>query len=173
MKREHLEHILRAAFAITNEREFIVVGSQSLLAAVPALPAPLDHSMELDLYPPANPEAADLIDGTIGELSPFDETFGYYAHGVGPETAILPRNWRSRSLVVENANTAGARGICPSPADLAISKLAAGRDKDFRFVESMADLGLVSKEELTPLLSELPEEWRTIIQPRLDRMAQL
>ncbi len=33
---------------------------------------------------------ADLIDGSIGELSPFHETFGYYAHGLGPETAALP-----------------------------------------------------------------------------------
>ncbi len=119
MKREHMEHILRAAAAVTNEREFVVVGSQALLASIPCLPEPLDQSMELDLYPLSNPEAADLIDGTIGELSPFDGTFGYYAHGVGPETAVLPRNWRSRAMVVENENTGGARGICPSPADLA------------------------------------------------------
>ncbi len=36
MKREHLEHVLRAAAAITNESEFIVLGSQALLASVPA-----------------------------------------------------------------------------------------------------------------------------------------
>jgi hypothetical protein len=103
MKREHLEHILRAAAAVTNEREFVVLGSQSLLASVPDIRPPLDQSMELDLYPLHAPEAATLIDGTIGELSPFNETFGYYAHGVGPGTAVLPRNWRSRAVVKESA----------------------------------------------------------------------
>jgi hypothetical protein len=34
-----------------------------------------------------NPDRADLIDGTIGELSPFHATYGYYAHGVGESTA--------------------------------------------------------------------------------------
>jgi hypothetical protein len=44
-------------------------------------------SQEADIYPLGDPAKSDLIDGTIGELSPFHETFGYYAHGVGPETA--------------------------------------------------------------------------------------
>ncbi|NLG33752.1 MAG: hypothetical protein GX548_00190 [Lentisphaerae bacterium] len=167
-----MEHILRAAAAVTNEREFVVVGSQALLAAVPDLPEPLAQSMKLDLYSPSNPEAADLIDGTIGELSPFDGTFGYYAHGVGPETAVLPRDWRSRALVVENENTGGARGICPSPTDLALSKLAAGRDKDLRFVEAMVQLGLVSKGAMEALLCELEEEPRRLVRPRLDRMVE-
>jgi len=42
------------------------------------------------------PEKADIIDGCIGELSPFHETFGYYAHGIGPETAVLPAKWKTR-----------------------------------------------------------------------------
>jgi hypothetical protein len=46
--------------------------------------------MEADYFPVDHPERADLIDGSIGELSPFHGTFGYYAHGVGPETALRP-----------------------------------------------------------------------------------
>jgi hypothetical protein len=130
MKREQMEHLLRAAAAITGEREFVVLGSQALLAAVPHLPPPLDQSMELDLYPANRPELADLIDGTIGELSPFDQAFGYYAHGISPETAVLPSGWQTRVLVVENENTRGGRGLCISPVDLAASKLVAGRKKD-------------------------------------------
>ncbi|NCC93235.1 MAG: hypothetical protein EOM10_08125 [Opitutae bacterium] len=171
MKREHLEHVLRAAAALTNEREFVVLGSQSLLASVPDLPAPLNQSMELDLYPLRNPAAADLIDGSIGELSPFDETFGYYAHGVGPETAVLPRDWLSRAVVVENENTAGARGICLSPADLAISKLAAGREKDLRYVEAMVACRLVSKEAVLALLPELDDERQTLVRRRVESLS--
>ena len=50
-------------------------------------------SMEADIYPLESPDLADVIDGAIGEGSKFHETNGYYAQGVGPDTAILPRDW--------------------------------------------------------------------------------
>jgi len=170
MNREQMEHILRAAAAITREREFVVVGSQALLAAVPDLGPPLNKSMELDLYPLRNPAAADLIDGTIGELSPFDDTFGVYAHGVGPETAVLPSGWMQRAIRVENENTGGSCGICPSPADLAVSKLVAGREKDLAFVAAMLGQGLVDKTSIDSLLPEMTPAHRDLVRQRLGRL---
>lgn len=170
MNREQMEHILRAAAAITREREFVVVGSQALLAAVPDLGPPLNKSMELDLYPLRNPAAADLIDGTIGELSPFDDTFGVYAHGVGPETAVLPSGWMQRAIRVENENTGGSCGICPRPADLAVSKLVAGREKDLAFVAAMLGQGLVDKTSIDSLLPELTPAHRDLVRQRLGRL---
>ncbi len=35
MRRDQMEHILRAAAAVTNERDFVVIGSQALLASLP------------------------------------------------------------------------------------------------------------------------------------------
>jgi hypothetical protein len=35
--------------------------------------------MEVDVLIPEHEEKADLIDGAIGELSPFHHTYGYYA----------------------------------------------------------------------------------------------
>jgi hypothetical protein len=170
VKREQMEHILRAAAAITQERDFVVVGSQSLLAAVPNLSPPLDQSMELDLYPLNNPSAAELIDGTIGELSPFDETFGCYAHGVAPETAILPERWRERAIIVENENTGGARGICIGPVDLAISKLAAGREKDVNFVSAMLRQGLLTEPAIMAILPELNPIVREAVNQQLKKI---
>lgn len=169
MTREQLEHVLRAAAAITNQREFVVIGSQAVLASVPEPGSPLDQSMEVDLYPVDDPAGAALIDGTIGELSPFNETYGYYAHGVGPETATLPSRWRERAVRVENANTGGARGICPSLADLAASKLAAGREKDLRFVAAMLSSGLIRRQAVAEVLTELPDALRETVRARLDR----
>lgn len=40
--------------------------------------------------------ASWIIDGSIGELSAFHDTFGYYAQDVGPETATLPAGWVDR-----------------------------------------------------------------------------
>ena len=158
MTRAQLEHVLRAAGAITGTRRFIILGSQAILAATSNPPVELTGSMEVDTYPEDEPEKADLVDGTIGELSPFHETYGYYAHGVGPETAILPRGWRSRVLPVESPATQGVQGLCIAPVDLAISKLIAGREKDRAFVRVMLRQGLVTKAQIDQVLGELTPE---------------
>ena len=69
MQRQDLEHLIRAAAAITNDYEVVVIGSQSILGAVPHPPESLTASMEADIYPANMPELADLIDGSIGEGS--------------------------------------------------------------------------------------------------------
>ena len=90
MTREQLEHIVRAAAYIVDDDELIVVGSQTVWGEFPDAPPAMLNSNEADVYPKNKPELHDVIDGTIGELSPFHETFGYYAHGVDPATAMLP-----------------------------------------------------------------------------------
>ncbi len=155
MKREELEHLIRAAGAVAGVRQLVIIGSQAILASHPQAPPELLASLEADTYPPDEPEKAELIDGSIGELSPFHEQFGYYAHGVGPETATLPRNWRQRLVALVNDNTGGVTGLCLGPVDLAISKLLAGREKDLDFVAAMVRHALVSEIEIANLGGEL------------------
>lgn len=52
--------MLRASAAITNERSFVVIGSQAVLLKFPFPPEELLLSRELDLYPAMKPEQADL-----------------------------------------------------------------------------------------------------------------
>ncbi len=167
MHRLELEHVLRAAGALADEPVLVVVGSQAILGAWPDAPDDLTVSLEVDLYPEEAPEKAILIDGSIGEKSMFHETFGYYAHGVGPETATLPAGWRQRAVVIENENTRGVRGVCPGLADLAISKLAAGRPKDLDFVRGMMRRGKVRSADLALLSRELAPESRALVEARL------
>ena len=108
MKRDDLEHVLRAAGAITGVSTWVIVGSQAILGSVPNAPAELLVSQEVDLYAPADEAASDLVDGSIGEKSPFHESFGYYAHGVGEETAILPSRWRERAVAIQTAREAAS-----------------------------------------------------------------
>jgi hypothetical protein len=91
MERQELEHIVRAAAGITGEKEFIVLGSQSILGKFPDAPNSLRHSMEVDIYPREHPELIELINGCLGEFSAFHTTFDYYADGVSPTTAVLHR----------------------------------------------------------------------------------
>ncbi len=84
VNRSQLEHVIRAAATIADDDEIVVVGSQSVLGQFPDAPAELCVSNEADIYPRKYPERWELIDGSIGELSPFHETFGYYGQGVEP-----------------------------------------------------------------------------------------
>ena len=102
MTREQLEDVIRASAAIAGVRDIVVIGSQ--------------------VYPLEHPERGDLIDGSIGEGSPFERTFGYYAHGVDDSTAVLPQGWRGRLIAVAGENTGQARGWCLEAHDLAIAK---------------------------------------------------
>ena len=52
MRRDQLEHLIRAASFITKEKDFIVLGSQSILGTVPDAPRltpKLTRSVEADI----------------------------------------------------------------------------------------------------------------------------
>jgi hypothetical protein len=156
MNRKQLEHVIRAAGAITSDDEFIVIGSQSILGAYPEAPGDLLRSMDLDLYPKNLPEQSIAVDGAIGEGSMFHQTFGYYAHGVGPDTAVLPNGWQDRLVAVKNENTRGVTGWCLDPSDLAVSKLVAGREHDLEFVAQMFRHGLLDVDRVRERLETTP-----------------
>lgn len=156
MTRQQLEHLIRAAAVIADDDELIVIGSQSILGSFPDAPSELLVSVEADLYPKNHPERADLIDGTIGELSPFHDTYGYYAQGVGPTTAILSAGWQSRLVPVRNENTRWATGLCLDAHDLVLAKYAAGRDKDLRFNAVAVRHKLVQRPILEERLPSMP-----------------
>jgi hypothetical protein len=130
MNRTQLEHIIRAASQISGDSEIVVIGSQAIHVQPMRLPPIAFQSIEADVYPRNHPERADDIDAAIGELSTFHDTYGYYAHGIGPETAILPAGWQQRLIRHSSPNTGGATALCLDVHDLVLSKYAAGRDKD-------------------------------------------
>ena len=100
MTRAQLEHVIRAAGMIADVEDLVVIGSQTIFGEFPNAPAELLVSTEADLFPRRHPERSDLIDSTIGEGSPFQRSFGYYAHGVDETSAILPEGWRDRLILV-------------------------------------------------------------------------
>lgn len=166
MTRSELEHVIRAAGAIAQDPEIVVIGSQAVLGQFPDAPAALRASMEADVFPRHRPERADLIDAAIGEGSPFHEQFGYYAQGVGERTAVLPRGWRGRLVRLENPNTGGIAGLCLEVHDLAVSKYVAGREKDLAFTAALARHGMVRKKTL------LERAAQTRLDPALRRLVE-
>ncbi|HKA41746.1 MAG TPA: DUF6036 family nucleotidyltransferase [Burkholderiales bacterium] len=171
MKRSELEHLIRAAGRTAGERELVVFGSQAILGQFPDAPPALLRSMECGLYPKRRPALADKVDGAIGEGSKFHEQFGYYAQGVGPDTAILPSGWERRLVRVQNANTGGHAGLCLEVHDLAISKYVAGREKDLEFTRELARHGMTDKETLLARLAatKLDAALARVIRGRIER----
>jgi hypothetical protein len=147
MQRSQLEHLIRAAGEITNQYEFVVIGSQSIVGAMASPPPQCVLSMEADIYPLMAPELADLIDGSIGEMSFFHEHFGYYAQGVGPDTAHLPRGWRDRLVRLQTAGTNLRIAHCLDPLDLFVAKACAAREKDAVFNRALLEHGVVRLDD--------------------------
>ncbi len=171
MKRSELEHLIRAAGAVTDEERLVIVGSQAILAAFPDAPAGLLQSMEADIIPVEHPEKWNLLDGSLGEGSPFHETFGYYADGVEENTAKLPSGWKERLIPINNENTRGVIGLCLDVHDLLISKYYAGREKDLAFAKAAAAKGMAGKETLLARLQEtqLTPGERELLEARIKR----
>lgn len=171
MKRSELEHLIRAAGSIANDSAIVVIGSQSILGQFPDAPASLLVSAGADMFPLNHPQLSDLIDGSIGEGSPFHELYGYYAQGVDDKTATLPRGWRERLVKISNPTTVGVTGLCLEVHDLAISKYVAGRDKDREFTKELAKHGLTRRSMLVTRerATDLPAELRKLVKARIER----
>lgn len=172
VRRDQLEHLIRAAGDVLREDTVIVIGSQAILASVAApKDRMLTRSMEADLLPVDDPEEkkADEIDGVLGAGSMFDDTHGIHADGASIETLTAPDGWRDRLIEICNDNTNGVRGLCLEPHDLVISKLVAGREKDLEFCAAAARAGLVSPELLRERLRATPvdDEKRALVEARI------
>lgn len=155
MTREELEHAIRAACDVADDSAVYVFGSQAILGQFPDAPAELRQSMEVDVAPVTRPEQADRIDGALGELSPFHNTFGFYVHGLSIEAATLPLGWRDRVVRVAGPATRESAGLCVEGHDLAASKLAAFRDKDKDFVRTLLVHALIDPKTLIARIATL------------------
>ena len=160
MKREELEHILRAAATITKDEDIRVVGSQAILGSFgeDELPEAAHASIEVDItfYDDPDNDKADKVDLEIGEGSWFHETHGYYAQGVDISVAHLPDGWKDRVRVYTAEGAEGARAHCLEPHDLVVSKLVAGRSKDFEFAHALLTEDLVRARTLIERAMQLP-----------------
>jgi hypothetical protein len=154
--RDQFEHAIRAACDVADDREVFVFGSQAILAEYPDAPEQLRASIEVDVQPKNRPEAVDQIDGSLGELSQFHQTHGFYVHGVSIEAATLPSGWEDRTVPVSDpVRTRGNVGHCLEAHDLAASKLAAYREKDRDFVRTLLVERLIDQEVLLDRIRNL------------------
>lgn len=155
MKKQQLDHVLRAVGRITGEKQFVIVGSHSLHGRYPDVADEIVRSAEVDLIAKNIPQRTEWLN-VIGQDSPFHEEFGYYADPVDETTATLPRGWKGRLVNLPPGDTEGVRGLCLDPHDLAIAKYVARREKDRAFTRELARRGLVDRKRLLALVDKTP-----------------
>jgi len=162
MKLAEFEHVIAAAAEVTGHDQFVVVGSQAILGSVADPPEQLLESMEADIYPLHDPDGGTQIDGALGDGSRFQQAFGYFAHGVGPETAKPPSGWQERVARIEipprdaSNRTEPIIAYCLELHDLVLSKCVANRERDWEYAEQALRAGLVEGSTLLSRVSQLP-----------------
>jgi hypothetical protein len=149
----------------------VIVGSQSLYAVTSHVPDIVRRSVECDfLLLAVGPPAFRAVIEQIGFASSFQETHGYYADAVGLATVVLPTGWQER--LVPLADAAGnLHAYCLEVHDTCVSKLMAGREKDFAFIKELLDRGLVEIDTFiarAELVADMPQT--DALSPRLEKL---
>jgi hypothetical protein len=136
--------------------EVFVIGSSAILAVLPEPPEGiLTATRDVDIIPPNGDERmADRISFVIGEASPFDVEYGYYAQGVSFKIpTYAPSGWQARTVDLPVGKIVAH---CMESHDVVLSKLGAGREKDLEFASAAAALSLVERSVLFGRLSLVP-----------------
>jgi hypothetical protein len=172
MHRAEIEHIIRACSALTGHTQFVLSGAHALIGQVSDAPEELVASLTADLFCPGDSESTRLINTSLGELTLFDQTFGYCPRGVEEEELCLPEGWTDRVVAIESPETAGAIGYCLEIHDLAVSRLASDRDEDFSFLLGLLRYRLIDEGELEDRLAatEMNASLRAACEGRFARL---
>lgn len=140
-----LQHLLRAAQALAEDRRILVLGSASLLASFPDLglpEGPLAATYDADLCPdPFDELTGKMLDEALGENRAYYQRHGYHADILRDSIfETLPQGWRERLVPVPGIESARAL----DPHDLAAVKLLVGRAKDLALVQLLQDQQLLN-----------------------------
>ena len=176
MKKWQLLDLVRRVHELTNINEPVIVGSQTLFAITDQVPTIVARSVEADfLIAQHGIEARQKVGDELGVTSGFYEAHGYYADPLGLATVVLVPGWQERLQPLRDENgTIIAQ--CLELHDVAVSKLMAGRDKDFVFLDALLESRLIllptlleraaliqetaSAGALLPRLKKLYDHWR-------------
>lgn len=171
MNREQLFDLTERVKLVAGVELPVIVGSQSLYGVTSHVPDIVKRSVECDfLLLAASPPAFRAVIEQIGFASSFQETHGYYADAVGLATVVLPKGWQER-LVPLTDEVGTLRAYCLEVHDTCVSKLMAGREKDFTFIKELLDRRLVEMKTLSDraeLVADMPQS--DALTPRLEKL---
>ena len=142
MKRADLGRLLAEAARLTSHRDYVIVGSLSILGAVLDPPQEMIGSIDVDLYPKSDPGRIEEIAEVLGAGSAFHRQTGIYADPVSPFLPSLPDGWEERLIALALAG--GSVAWCLEPHDAAVSKYVRCERRDRAWCRAGLRHGILS-----------------------------
>jgi hypothetical protein len=174
VRKSHLFELIAAIKSVAPGEMPVIVGSQAVHLITDFLPEIVRQSIECDfLITGGKTEMRAEINKKLGVFSRFQIEHGFYADALGLATVVLPAGWQDRlqNLEDENGNVvAKAAEIY----DIAVSKLIAGREKDFVFLNELILREYILIEpflERAELIKSMPQS--DVLIPRFETLANI
>ena len=131
----------------------------------------MQQSVECDfLLTGGKAEARAAINKKFGIFSEYQIQNGFYADALGLATVVLPVGWRERLLPLED-DDGSTIAYYADIYDIAVSKLVAGREKDYIFLKEAFEREYVSIDVFlarAKSVNELPQH--NVLIPRLETL---
>ena len=135
MNRQRFDDLLHALSQITRDRELVMIGSQAVHAATADPPDEVQISRECDVLLDDSDPLVAAIDEQLGRDSAYAAESYVHVDTVSSTFPFLPAGWEQR--LVSLAGFPHVR--CLEIHDLVLSKLAAGRLKDYELIAVLLD----------------------------------
>ncbi len=165
MRKSQLEAALRAAAEASGERELVLAGSQSIFGHAADAPVEVLMSEECDVWSRARTEKLNVIEKKLGKNSPYHLAHGVYVDPIDPGIVLLPTSWEQR---LKPMRVGDVTAWCLDVNDLVVSKLNAGRLKDYEFVNAVLRVGLADWDVIVKRIEGFPDlHQRAVLLARL------
>lgn len=143
MRRDHLFKLFAEARRLSGHRDYVVIGSLSILGTQDEEDLPIEMAMsnDIDSYTRADPPRILDLNAALGEGSAFHRAHGYFLDPVSPSLPSLPDGWQGRMACLAHD---GLQLWFLDPDDAALSKYARSQPNDLRWIRAGIVAGLVS-----------------------------
>lgn len=145
MRKPQLEAALRATAEAVGADELVLVGSQAVFGHTDDVPVEVLISEECDVWRKGNDEQLAHLTPTLGKNSPYHREHGVFVDPVAPSLVLLPSGWEQRLTPLCAGNVTA---WCLEVNDLVVSKLNAGRLKDYEFINAVLRARLANFDEV-------------------------
>ena len=171
MERSKLALILRDLRDFMGDHPLIVAGSQSVHLQIPWVPSIVVTSVEVDVFMLPEGGMHDPVEEAFGLDTPYHAAHGVYADPLGAGIVSLPPGWQER-LVTLSAEDGSVTWQALELHDTAVSKLMAGRAKDWSFLCELLFAGSLHMERfLQRALLMRATVHAGALRPRLEKLA--
>jgi hypothetical protein len=154
MRLPQLQEIIREASLLAARKQFVLFGSQAVHAITKDPPAEVLMSRECDVWLQDEPAVGERLRSNLGPTSPFQQAKGFYLDPLPPDLPVVPKGWEQRlvDLMVDDI-----RVSCLEIHDLIVSKLGAGRLKDYEFIAAVLMARLAHADEVIERIRTFPD----------------